>query len=189
MEPNPTSSQVLSSKRKFSNTVRMILFIIRNRFTNSKFLTKFRNEMNKYAKIASTAVGGMMKHHQSACAALVVQKDYYEFSCSSTPAHHVNSKWKSYQSIFFSPVHPTIMNKTKAVGTLERILEMLDSEVTEASPVIPSFGCTPVVRQLRITDSPFPLRDIEENNQVDKEADEFIQRFYAQLRLQKMIDN
>ncbi|KAL5729040.1 hypothetical protein ACHQM5_002045 [Ranunculus cassubicifolius] len=189
MDPNSTSSHKMSSKRKLSNTVRMMYFIIRSKFTKSKFLTKFRSEMNRRAKIASTAIGDLMFYHHSANAALVVSKDYYEFSCSSTPAHHVSSKWKSYQSVFFSPVHPTIINKTKAVGTLERILEMLDSEVTEGSPVLPSFGCTPVVRQLRITDSPFPLRDVEENSQVDKEAGEFIQRFYAELKLQNMIDN
>ncbi|ONK69742.1 uncharacterized protein A4U43_C05F26250 [Asparagus officinalis] len=49
---------------------------------------------------------------------------------------------------------------------------------------------SPRVRQLRVTDSPYPLRGEEEEeeedgNQVDKDAEKFIKRFYEQLRLQK----
>ena len=41
-----------------------------------------------------------------------------------------------------------------------------------------------MVRQLRITDSPFPLKD-EGDSQVDKAAEEFIKKFYKDLKLQK----
>jgi hypothetical protein len=42
-----------------------------------------------------------------------------------------------------------------------------------------------MVRQLRVTDSPFPLQnDDEKDNQVDKAAEDFINRFYSQLRKQ-----
>ncbi|KAJ1259534.1 hypothetical protein BS78_10G163700 [Paspalum vaginatum] len=53
-----------------------------------------------------------------------------------------------------------------------------------------SFGRTPAhVRQLRITDSPFPLRDdaAADCGQVDKEAEEFINKFYEQLRKQQSL--
>ncbi|WVZ79814.1 hypothetical protein U9M48_027348 [Paspalum notatum var. saurae] len=54
-----------------------------------------------------------------------------------------------------------------------------------------SFGRTPAnVRQLRITDdSPFPLRDdaAGDGEQVDKEAEEFIKKFYEQLRKQQSL--
>lgn len=64
---------------------------------------------------------------------------------------------------------------------------MLNNEmVAEASPLVtlPGFGKSPMVRQLRITDSPFPLKE-EGDSQVDKEAEEFIKRFYKDLKLQK----
>ena len=61
---------------------------------------------------------------------------------------------------------------------------MLNSEV--ASPALPGFGRSPMVRQLRITDSPFPLKDIDEDSEVDKAAEEFIERFYNDLKKQKM---
>ncbi|MCL7024808.1 hypothetical protein MKW94_007497 [Papaver nudicaule] len=60
---------------------------------------------------------------------------------------------------------------------------------TMPSPYLPGlgFGCSPMVRQLRVTDSPFPLRDniVDESEcHVDEDAEEFIQRFHAQLRSQ-----
>ncbi|KAK4374783.1 hypothetical protein RND71_005460 [Anisodus tanguticus] len=57
-----------------------------------------------------------------------------------------------------------------------KALEMLQSETS--SPALPGYGRTPTVRQLRVTDSPFPLRDAD----VDEKADEFISRFYRDFR-------
>ncbi|XP_042492471.1 uncharacterized protein LOC122072026 [Macadamia integrifolia] len=128
----------------------------------------------------------------------------YEFSCSNSPAYppsfpssssssssffpfHV-SKRKTSQN-HFSCMHPTVKDDDiTAVNAVQKMLEMLnDHDITEASP-IPSpffgFGKSPMVRQLRITDSPFPLTNSEENSYVDKAAEEFIQKFYNNLRLQ-----
>ena len=60
---------------------------------------------------------------------------------------------------------------------------MLNNEtIVETSPV----AALARVRQLRVTDSPFPLHESEDDkdNQVDKAADEFIKRFYKELRRQ-----
>lgn len=71
------------------------------------------------------------------------------------------------------------------MAAVQKMLEMLNNEVVEASPmVLPGFGKSPMVRQLRITDSPFPLKD-EGDSQVDKAAEEFIKKFYKDLKLQK----
>ncbi|XP_065860024.1 uncharacterized protein [Euphorbia lathyris] len=59
--------------------------------------------------------------------------------------------------------------------------------IVEASPMpmmLPGFGRSPMVRQLRITDSSFPLRDEGDNGVVDKKADEFIEKFCKELRKQ-----
>lgn len=66
------------------------------------------------------------------------------------------------------------------------MLEMLSGDVA-ASPLMgAAFGRSPVaVRQLRVTDSPFPLKDDDVDCHVDKAADEFIERFYKELRRQK----
>lgn len=66
------------------------------------------------------------------------------------------------------------------------MLNSENSRVVEASPLVtlPGFGTSPVGRQLRVTDSPFPLKD-EGDSQVDKAAEEFIKKFYKDLNLQK----
>jgi hypothetical protein len=40
-------------------------------------------------------------------------------------------------------------------------------------------------RQLRVTDSPFPVDSEGVDEHVDAEADNFIKRFYEQLRMQQ----
>ncbi|CAL5053302.1 unnamed protein product [Urochloa decumbens] len=63
---------------------------------------------------------------------------------------------------------------------------------TPSSALWASFGRTPAhVRQLRITDSPFSVRDDAaaggDGGQVDLEAEEFIKKFYEQLRTQQSL--
>ena len=73
------------------------------------------------------------------------------------------------------------------MSAMKAVLEMLnnDQAIVEASPALPGFGRSPMARQLRVTDSPFPLRDDDEkDDQVDKAAEDFINRFYSQLRKQ-----
>ena len=80
------------------------------------------------------------------------------------------------------------MNAVKAV--LEILNNNNDSnnmamEAAAASPMLPGFGQTPLVRQLRITDSPFPLRDVDEDNgYIDKAAEDFINWFRKGLKQQ-----
>lgn len=62
--------------------------------------------------------------------------------------------------------------------------------VATPSPALwASFGRTPAhARQLRITDSPFPLGDDDGDcGQVDLDAEDFIKKFYDQLRTQQAL--
>lgn len=110
----------------------------------------------------------------------------YEFSCSNSPAyhnpfqfnkrkHHHNNVTKSYR-----------YDDVTTVNAVQKVLEMLNNDMVEASPLVtlPGFGKSPMVRQLRVTDSPFPLKD-DGDSQVDKAAEEFINKFYKDLQLQK----
>jgi hypothetical protein len=49
---------------------------------------------------------------------------------------------------------------------------------------LPGFGKSPVGRQLRVTDSPFPLKDEGDSHLVDMAAEEFINNFYKNLNRQ-----
>lgn len=129
----------------------------------------------------------------------------YEFSCSNTPNYgpfHLTSSSKHHRRHahhFFACAHapPTEDDDDAAANAIKAVLEMLNSNdqqalaaaAVEASPALPGFGRSPaVVRQLRITDSPFPLRESDDvdSRQVDEAAEEFIKRFYKDLRLQRI---
>ncbi|PSS07405.1 Early growth response protein like [Actinidia chinensis var. chinensis] len=129
----------------------------------------------------------------------------YEFSCSNSPAFpfHLITKRNKHNSHnhFFACAHaPATEDDAVTVNAVKKALEMLNSEAGAgfwqspavrdliyselSSPALPGFGRTPAVRQLRITDSPFPLRDVDEDSHVDKAAEAFIDKFYKDLRKQ-----
>ncbi|OWM78109.1 uncharacterized protein LOC116198825 [Punica granatum] len=134
----------------------------------------------------------------------------YEFSCSNSPAnaHHLNSLHHLFSSFhlgkprkaggslnnFFGCAHPppTLDDDPNPLQLERAVIEFLNSHqpdmtpAVEASPMLPGFGRTPLVRQLRITDSPFPLKNEDDGDDgiVDKAAEEFIERFYKELRRQ-----
>ncbi|KAI3455478.1 hypothetical protein Pfo_012141 [Paulownia fortunei] len=175
--------------KKFWNMVRVVYFMLRKGISKAKLIADL-NMMMKRGKIAGkAAIHNLMFHHHSAAAAAdrgspdpqvsyPVPLNEYEFSCSNTPAHptfrlpfHLSKRKNSH-----SPRQPSDSDLLAAA------LEIVKSEA--ASPALPGFGRTPMVRQLRITDSPFPLREIEEDNHVDEAAEKFIMKFYRDLRRQ-----
>ncbi|KAJ4866785.1 hypothetical protein Rs2_51684 [Raphanus sativus] len=85
----------------------------------------------------------------------------YEFSCSNTPANDP---------------FPTCANASAASTAL--LGENDTGEAAGESPLV----AFPAVRQLRVTDSPFPLDDGGDHDHVvDKAAEEFIKKFYKTL--------
>ncbi|KAF5208109.1 Avr9/Cf-9 rapidly elicited protein [Thalictrum thalictroides] len=183
MEPSASPQVVSISSKKHPNILWMMFMMLRNKITKSKFMSSLQNIMSKRGKVTGKAIKNLLFHHNSSHVSSFVAA--YEFSCSATPLHHqFNNKRKGQRSHNFSPTHySTVSNKDIAVTALEKISELLNNEDPEASPALPGFGRTPIVRQLRVTDSPFPLRG-DEGSHVDKQAGEFIERFYAQLRLE-----
>ncbi|KAK6125058.1 hypothetical protein DH2020_041174 [Rehmannia glutinosa] len=167
--------------KKFWSIVRVLYFMLRKGISKAKLFADL-NSMMKRGKIAGKAAihNLLMFHHHSAAAGRrvsspVVPINEYEFSCSSTPAYrlpfHLNKRKRAHAP-------PPIYGELVAAA-----LEIFSSEA--ASPALPGFGPSPMVRQLRVTDSPFPLSGIEEdNNHVDEAAEEFIMRFYKDLKKQ-----
>lgn len=182
----------MEAKRIWS-IVRVAFFMLRKGISKRKVMLDL-NMMMKRGKIAGKAISNRMFHHGHHHASSSAPREY-EFSCSNTPnyAFHITNKHRhhNHHSHFFRCTHapPTLedddvaaMNAVKAM-----LFEMLNNEApVEASPALPGFGQSPMVRQLRITDSPFPLRDAaDEDSHVDKAAEDFIEKFYRDLRLQK----
>ncbi|XP_021294701.1 uncharacterized protein LOC110424461 [Herrania umbratica] len=195
------------AKRVWS-IVRAVLFMMRKGISKRKLMVDL-NMMLKRGKIASAkAFGNLMFHHHHNhsnhhkdrhISSFMAAAQEYEFSCSNTPNYifpfNLATKKKSginnYYHHFFACTHapPTHDDDVATVNAVKVVLEMFNNNdsnmVVEASPMLPGFGQTPLARQLRITDSPFPLRDVDEDNgYVDKAAEDFINRFYKDLKQQ-----
>ncbi|KAF3647314.1 putative homeobox-leucine zipper protein ATHB-15-like [Capsicum annuum] len=190
--------------KKFWNIVRVAFYMLRKGISKKKFMLDL-NLLMKRGKIASKAAfQNLMFHHahqwsssssSSASAATVGTQSEYECSCSNTPASHqtfhlpfnFNKRGGKHHVHLFPCAHAPATADDDVVimnAAVMKALEMIQS--ANASPVnnLPGFGRTPKVRQLRITDSPFPWKDVEEDSQVDEAAEKFISKFYRDLMMQ-----
>ncbi|KAA8540364.1 hypothetical protein F0562_024717 [Nyssa sinensis] len=176
--------------------VRVMFFMLRKGISKRKLMLDL-NLMMKRGKIAGKAIHNLMFHHHHSWStsnrrsndghlSFSTAPHEYEFSCSNSPAFPFNIISKRNHSHFFPCAHaPPTDDDMVTVTAVKRALEMLNSEA--ASPALPGFGRTPIVRQLRITDSPFPLRDVDGDSHVDEAAEEFIMKFYNDLRQQNIM--
>lgn len=91
-------------------------------------------------------------------------------------------------------VHGGYDNDDEVAAAVKKVFELLGENDTKTVAVAAD-GESPLlafsaVRQLRVTDSPFPLEDGgDHDHTVDKAAEEFIKKFYKNLRLQKKMGN
>ncbi|XP_055819815.1 uncharacterized protein LOC129888811 [Solanum dulcamara] len=194
--------------KKFWNIVRIAFFMLRKSISKRKLMVDF-NLIMKRGKIASkAAIQNLMFHYMTHQWSFAVDKNLpfspphnnneYEFSCSNTPNFQLpsfNFNKRNKNKYLFSQSQ-TYDNNMSAIATHEddvivvnaavmKALEMIHESET-ASPganYLPGFGRTPLVRQLRVTDSPFPL-NTEEDSRVDEAAEAFISKFYRNLRWQ-----
>ncbi|XP_076932133.1 uncharacterized protein LOC143597535 [Bidens hawaiensis] len=110
------------------------------------------NMMIKRGKIVRKALQSLMFHHHHHNHN--PPQGEYEFSCSNTPSNnnHPFSMF-SFNKKQHVEDHVDVMAINAAV--MKAMEMMIHSET--ASPVLPGFGKSPMVRQLRVTDSPFPV--------------------------------
>ncbi|KAL5697573.1 hypothetical protein ACHQM5_028699 [Ranunculus cassubicifolius] len=172
---------------KLWGIVRVFLFMIKRGISKNKLILELHHLMMKRGKGVRKSIEHLVLNDHSSFSCKphdahlsFISPREYEFSCSNTPAYTFHSKRKHHQ-------HRRHHHDNNEMTSVRKVFEMLNQhDATQASPLL--FGKSPLVRQLRITDSPFPLGDCEVSSHVDKEAEEFIQRFHEQLRWQNMID-
>lgn len=193
--------------KKVWSMVRVVFFMLRKGISKGKLMMDLNMILKRRSKLAGKAIANLMFHHHhhhggSASSRrphdshqqFSAQREY-EFSCSNTPNYFFpiggSKRHNRHHNNFFACAHapPTADDDVVTVNAVKAVLEMLNTNeqaMVEASPALPGFGKSPMVRQLRVTDSPFPLRDAadDKDNQVDKAAEEFIKRFYKELRKQ-----
>lgn len=209
MEPN-----VPIVAKRIWGIVRVVFFMLRKGISKKKLLLDF-NMMMKRGKIASKAAlsnlmtfhgggsgGGSTSFRRSSASSgdSFSAPGDYEFSCSNTPNygpfHLGKPRRHGHAHHFFTCAHapPTLDDDVVTANALKAVLEILNNDqavtaAVEASPALPGFGRSPMVRQLRITDSPFPLKEADEDSRhVDEAAENFIKRFYTDLRLQNRMN-
>ncbi|KAK3164155.1 hypothetical protein QOZ80_1AG0013390 [Eleusine coracana subsp. coracana] len=126
-----------------------------------------------------------------------------EFSCTTTPSYEPT------RALFpFIKIRGRGAGGRKGggldVAEVARAFEMMNAQEAVAgtsgseTPSMAAAGATPSpmlalslgrspagVRQLRVTDSPFPEEPVGVDERVDAEAANFIKRFYEQLRMQQ----
>ncbi|KAG6395780.1 hypothetical protein SASPL_141906 [Salvia splendens] len=169
--------------KKFWSIVKVAYFMLRKGISKSNLLSDL-NMMMKRGKIAGKAAmhNLLFNHHHHGgrgrgAAAQEPQLSYsargaeYEFSCSRSPA-------------FRLPFHLGKRKSSSPRGASEG--EMWEAAVEMASsaapsPALPGLGRAAAVR---VTDSPFPVREIEEDHRVDEAAEKFITKFYRDLKKQ-----
>ncbi|XP_073007783.1 uncharacterized protein [Typha latifolia] len=117
-----------------------------------------------------------------------------EFSCSNTPSFP--SLYPSKRKIRRRHLHHHRHYYHPDSYCCNDPFEMLDSEdlqydcflASPPSPMTAAEGCDKspaAVRQLRVTDSPFPAEEEEVGGEVDRKAEEFIRWFHEELRMQR----
>ncbi|KAJ9568413.1 hypothetical protein OSB04_004379 [Centaurea solstitialis] len=181
--------------KKVWSLVRLMLFMLKKGINKRKLLLDL-NLMIKRGKLAGKALQNLMfnHHHNWSSSASSVNRDTttipppprrtdeYEFSCSSTPSYPISFFKKNHGKKKKSEVGGGEGDEIMVDAAMIKALEMVTSAA--ASPAVLGFGRSPAVRQLRITDSPFPVSTGEEDSYVDEAAEKFIMKFYSQLRRQ-----
>ncbi|KAK4432984.1 hypothetical protein Salat_1060600 [Sesamum alatum] len=180
--------------KKLWNIVRIVFYMMRKGIAKSKIMLDLHTLL-KRGKIASKAAIGnllMLHHHHHhnnnyysalTCRSNDINASFvspreYEFSCSNSPVVYGLSKRRNHRH-----------HRPEELKVMHKVLDILNRyDVVEASSPLPGFGRSPAGRQLRVTDSPFPVKDPEEkHDQVDRDCEEFIKNFYKDLKNQKRI--
>ncbi|KAL6563240.1 hypothetical protein OROHE_005827 [Orobanche hederae] len=181
--------------KKIWKIIRVVYLMLRRGISKGKLLADIVTLMKRGKIAGKAAIQNLMFHHhhhhaaESRCSFPVGgPPNEYEFSCSNSPiifgAHFMNKRKSSGEAAppFDCAAAAAALDIFKSAAASPAALEIFKSAA--ASPVLPGFGPSPLVRQLRITDSPFPIGNFEEDNHVDKAAEEFIVRFYRNLKKQ-----
>ncbi|WMV57588.1 hypothetical protein MTR67_050973 [Solanum verrucosum] len=169
--------------KKFWNIVRIAFFMLRKGISKRKLMLDLNLIMKRGKIVSKAAIQNLMFHSgRDKNLPFSPQHNEYEFSCSNTP----NFQLPSFN--FNKKNKRTATHEDDVIvvnAAVMKALEMIHESET-ASPganYLPGFGRTPMVRQLRVTDSPFPL-NAEGDSHVDEAAEAFISKFYRNLRWQ-----
>lgn len=169
--------------KKFYKIMRVLYSMLRKGISKLKLLADLNIMIsrNKLADKLSSIQNLIFQHHHPATSGnnCLSYRPVHEYKL--TRNFNTLNKRNKHK---YTPTHDE--NNDQVLSAVA--LEMAANSVA-ASPALPGFGRTPTVRQLRVTDSPFPLSNAEEEDtrHVDEAAEEFIKRFHRDLFRQQHI--
>ncbi|GAA0165989.1 hypothetical protein LIER_40098 [Lithospermum erythrorhizon] len=181
--------------------VRIVFYMLRKSFSKRKLILDLQM-MFKQGKLLGKSIENLVLQHQHHYAALTCRPDdvqtsfisprEYEFSCSNTPIIYPKKRHHHHHRRRHHHHHHLRYHHHQENDVIEKVVERLNNhdDSFEASPLVllPGFGGgSPMVKQLRVTDSPFSIKEMEDDPQVDKDAEEFIKKFYMELNHQKRV--
>ncbi|CAH9122789.1 unnamed protein product [Cuscuta epithymum] len=198
MEPN----KLPVITKRFWSLVRAALFMLRQGISKRKLMLDLNLKLKrrKIEAARKAAFSNLISSSSTPVATAATPKDFvdpsnaYEFSCDS-PAHPAPSAASlGFLNIVIKKLTKLLRQSAAAhslpPGEEEEMVKAAEEIVLRsaaASPALPGFGATPLVRPLRVTDSPFQSRDGNggyDGSDVDEDAEKFIRRFYENLRRQ-----
>ncbi|KAK1313455.1 hypothetical protein QJS10_CPA06g00810 [Acorus calamus] len=176
------------SAKRLWRIVRTVFYMIRRGLVAKKKWMADLHVLLKRGKIAGKSLFEVPVLRGSAYSALTCRSadphvSFYdprevEFSCSNTPFYARYSKNRRRHHSRQYEYETSEYNDDDVFS---------EYEFPEASQApFWNVGKSPACRQLRITDSPFPIKEDEEDCHVDDEAEDFIRRFYEQLSMQQV---
>ncbi|XP_021749732.1 uncharacterized protein LOC110715460 [Chenopodium quinoa] len=196
--------------RKVWKIVRVAIFMIKKGLCKKKIVMDLNFMMKRRKMAGKKALGNLMFHNNhhlfstqdgvGGSSNLSNNAREYEFSCSNTPLYHryFKNQRKNHHHLnndhYYMPSpFPLEDGQSYNIEDVNNVLEMIlrnDKDVggvSAASPALPGlgFGQSPTVQPLRITDSPFSTRNMDQDDEhVDQAAEDFIKDFYSQLKHQ-----
>ncbi|XLQ98886.1 hypothetical protein S83_065085 [Arachis hypogaea] len=180
--------------KKVWNIIRVAFYMLRKGISKGKLMLELNMVLKRRRKLAGKAIANLMMFHHHQHADMHLQQfsttREYEFSCSNTPNNFFSKLHRKNKLFTRSHAPHECDDDVVTVSAVKAVLEILNNNndnVVEASPALLGFGRSPTVSRLRVTDSPFPMNvdtEYDKDHQVDKAAEEFIKRFYKELRKQ-----
>ncbi|KAG6501237.1 uncharacterized protein LOC121997773 [Zingiber officinale] len=114
-----------------------------------------------------------------------------QFSCSNTPSYPTFRRHRRRHHRYDDDEDDAAFAKALETLYAEADIEEEEEDYSASAAESPAIWKSPSapVRQLRVTDSPFPLKEEEGevDGRIDQKSEEFIKKFHEQLRLQQMI--
>ncbi|KAK9666072.1 hypothetical protein RND81_14G158300 [Saponaria officinalis] len=149
--------------KKLLNMMRVVFYILKKSINKKKLLLDLNLLIKRGKFVAGKTLTNLLFHHNhhNNHHVSATFEDEYEFSCTNSPL---------YRHYFTT----TTKSKTNHLDQIVSVEDKFDFTGLRS----------PVARKLRITDSPYPVNNEGGDVHVDAAAEEFIKRFYSQLRQQ-----